>query len=57
MIRRLSRRLTLKWLSSLAVPGIVPKREAVAQEAGDRLDRWHRVHDLPDWLVLARRAS
>jgi hypothetical protein len=45
MIRRLSRRLTLKWLSSLAVFGIVPKREAEAQETGDRLDRWDRTPD------------
>jgi hypothetical protein len=45
MIRRLSRRLTLKWLSSLAVLGFLPKREATAQEAGDRLDRWDRTPD------------
>jgi hypothetical protein len=45
MIRKISRRLSLKFLSSLAVLGIVPKREARAQDSADRLDRWDRTGD------------
>ena len=41
MIRRLSRRLSLKLLSSLAVFGFPLRREAVAQASdADRLERW-----------------
>lgn len=45
MIRKISRRLSLKFLSSLAVIGIVPKRETLAQDSTDRLDRWDRTGD------------
>jgi len=45
MIRKISRRLSLKFLSSLAVLGILPKREAQAQGPPDRLDRWDNTRD------------
>lgn len=46
MIRHISRRLSLKVISSLAVLGIVPRREGHAQEAtAPRLDRWDRTRD------------
>jgi len=45
MIRKISRRLSLKFISSLAVLGILPKREAQAQGPPDRLDRWDNTRD------------
>lgn len=46
MIRRLSRRLSLKLLSSLPVLGFPLRREASAQAADvDRLERWDRTEN------------
>ncbi|MEQ1841468.1 MAG: hypothetical protein ABL994_13755, partial [Verrucomicrobiales bacterium] len=45
MFRKISRRISFKFLSSLAVFGIVPRRDVEAQDASDRLDRWDRTGD------------
>lgn len=48
MIRRITRRLSLKWLSSFALLGLSSRRETQAQETSvknDRLDRWDRTPD------------
>ncbi|MCB1207566.1 MAG: alkaline phosphatase D family protein [Verrucomicrobiae bacterium] len=47
-MRRITRRLSLKWFSSLAVLGLSSRRESHAQESADspdRLDRWHRTEN------------
>ncbi|NLT70841.1 MAG: twin-arginine translocation pathway signal [Verrucomicrobiaceae bacterium] len=53
MLRRISRRFSLRIFSSLALLGILPRKSALAQEkgeaedssGGERLDRWDRTRD------------
>lgn len=45
MIRTLSRRLSLKLLSSLSLIGFFPRRSVAALAPSDRLDRWDRTAD------------
>ena len=60
MILLISRRLSLKVVSSLALLGIAPRREGHAEDVSDRLERWDRTRDRvflgdahPDYPVVA----